>query len=181
MPDVSSLVIFVAERCSCTLWYCNCYRHLLTWLNNKAWHAAHQSKYVPHPVKPSFKAHLNHMGHHHPTNPQLLSIEEASNKKTQRVKATKWTVRGRTWGSPPCLSRTLSKTLLIGLSGITSVSNENSGSLLSNDVNGYEIWTQKVWYMPGNMMVIKCYSDLTITKMNLHWYALYAIFSSISA
>ena len=49
------------------------------------------------------------------------------------------------------------------------MSNESSGSLLSNDVPaGYEIWTQNVWHMPGNMMVIKCYSDLTVTKMNLH-------------
>ena len=44
------------------------------------------------------------------------------------------------------------------------MSNESSGSLLSSDVPGYEIWTQIVRDMPGNMMVIKCYSDLTVTK-----------------
>ena len=40
------------------------------------------------------------MGHHHPPHPQLLSMTEASNKKTQRVKVTWDTVltpRG-TWG-----------------------------------------------------------------------------------
>ena len=48
------------------------------------------------------------------------------------------------------------------------MSNESSGSLLSSDVPGYEIWTQIDQDMPGNMMVIKNYSDLTVTKMNLH-------------
>ena len=48
------------------------------------------------------------------------------------------------------------------------MSNESSGSLLSSDVPGYEIWTQIVRDMPGNMMVIKRYSDLTVTKINLH-------------
>ena len=48
------------------------------------------------------------------------------------------------------------------------MSNESSGSLLSSDVPGYEIWTQIDRDMPGNMTVIKNYSDLTVTKMNLH-------------
>ena len=56
-----------------------------------------------------------------PPHPQLLSMKEVSNKKTQRVKVTqydplyllstknRWTAKGKKWMSPTCLRGTLSK------------------------------------------------------------------------
>ena len=94
----------------------------------------------PKPIQTQFKTQISPKGtgadtktlqattqlHHHR---KLLSIKQGSHSKTQRLRkfqngppylsvknSFRWTVRGRTWSSPPCSVRSSSFLLVIPLS-----------------------------------------------------------------